>query len=192
MSPQAREGAASELGAVLSDLEYKPGLIFRSHTSAHQEIIRGRKDIFSADGTLIDQIRELVAEFAFHGGEYTYTTADGGTDVAADIRGHFFDLDAQAETKDWTDEERDLVARVMLKRAPQSPNYWLYSKAPAPKPWPRYDDTPELDIPVIADQTGVLEQAFAYEQENAKREQVLAELKVALTPTVEIAELTAA
>ena len=174
---------------------YKPGLMFKSQTSAHQEIVRGRKDIFSADGTLIDQIRELVAEFATHGGEYQYTTHDGSTDFAADIRGHYFNLDTQAETKQWTDEERELVAHVMLRRAPSSPDFELYSKTPSPLPWPKYDTTPELDIPVIAEQTGQVETAFAYESENKNRKKVLAELTAALKSTtveVEPEELTAA
>jgi hypothetical protein len=171
---------------------YRPGLTFKSQTSAHQEIVRGRKDIYSADGTLIDQIRELVAEFATHGAEYQYTQADGTTDFAADIRGHYFNLDAQAEQKGWDEEEKELVARVMLRRAPSSPDFSLWSKAPAPKPWAKYDSTPELDVPVLAEQTGTVSEAIAYESENKNRSKVLKELRALENQVVLEGELTAA
>lgn len=180
----------------MPEYEYKPGLTFRSHTSAHQEIIRGRKDIFSADGTKIDSIPELVAEFAIHGDEYDIPVdprdPDGPKETHSDIRGHFFNLDSQAEMKNWTDEERALVGKVMLSREASSPNYWLHSRAPTAKPWTKYDTSSEVDIPLLAEQFGCIDQAIAYESENLKRKDVLDGLRETLNAEAQVEELTAA
>jgi len=160
------------------DTGYQPGLIFWSKYAGYEYIVRPRKDKFSADGTVIDSTPELVASWATHGGEYNYTDPDGNTDKAADIRGHFFDLDQQAQDKGWSDEDRALVALVLLRNQSRfSAQYELYSAAAIPAPWPTYDKTHHNQVPVLAAQLGLVAESLAYEQQNAKRPSVVEKLQ---------------
>ncbi len=172
---------------------YQPGLVFRSKTSAHQEVCRPYKAVRAMDGTIVDEVRELLAEFAYHGGEYTYVNIDGAEDVAADIRGHFFDLDAQAEQKGWSDEEKEIVARHMIRMCQRFPggDFSLYSKPKLPAPWPRYDETHHAKIADLAEQLGLVAEALAYEKENKKRSSVISDLERILASKAE-EELAAA
>ena len=171
----------------LSETFYRPGLVFHSPFAAYQFIVRPLVKNYGPDGlTEIGQIRELLAEFAAHRGEYRYTDADGNTQVAADIAGHYFDLDSQAEQKGWTDEEKEYVANRLIRACTQYPSeVTLYTKAPAPKPWPKYDETHIDAIPLVAEQTGTAAEAIAYEHENLNRAKLVKALEKLLTPEVE-------
>jgi len=159
---------------------YRPGLVFQSKMSAHEEYCRSYKAIRNQyDGTVFDEIPALVAEFAFHGGEYTYIDPDtGNTAVAADIRGHFFDLYMQAEEKGWSDDDKEVVARHMLRMCEKFPGgeFWVWEKPRTLAPWPTYDTTAYAKIADLALELGLVEQAINYELENKNRENVLKRL----------------
>lgn len=182
----------------MSETFYRPGLVFHSPFSAYQYVVRPKVTNYGPDGiTPVSEIRELLAEFATHRGEYTYTDHDGLTQVAADIAGHFFDLDSQAEQKSWTDQEKELVANRLLKATEKFPGeIQLYTKKPAAKPWPKYDDAHHNTIPVLADQLGLVAEALLYERENKNRGSVVEKLEELqnAAPDVEAADeiLTAA
>lgn len=148
---------------------YRPGLIFKAGPKefGHQECCRSEKRVYAVDGTVIDVIPALWAEFGTFGEEYAYETVDGGTDYAADIRGGFFDLDAQAEQKGWGDEEKEIVARHMIRLVEQrKASFSLYSKPPIPKPWPTIDTTHAKQVPGLAEQLGLSVEALAWVEEN--------------------------
>jgi len=163
------------------------GKVYYSPFSAYQFIVRPRRDIFTG-GVKTDEIRELVAEFAIHGGEYEYENPDGFTDRAAIINGHYFDLDTQAEQKGWTDEEKALVEKRLDRACVDFPReIRLHTKPPAEKPWPTYDDTHHLQVARIAEATGTLDQALAYEKENANRKGVVKMLEQAVAEAAQAA-----
>lgn len=159
---------------------YKPGLVFKAHANSkgHQEICRKEFKQLALTGEIISETPALVAEFAVHGGEYDFINSDGFADRAADIRLGYFDLDSQAEQKGWGPDEKEIVARHMIRMAEKRPggDFTLWSKAPAQKPWPKYDETHHNQVAVLADQLGLVGEALAYEQENAKRPSVVAKL----------------
>ena len=182
--------------ALWDKYEYRPGLTFGSKIAAEVFIIRGRKDIFGSDGTKIDEIPEMLAEFAVHGGEYQYTNPDGNLDVAANINGHFFDLDLTADEKDWTQEEKELAGKRLLWACEKFPgDIWLHSAPKVSLPWAKYDETPYAKIAATAELVGAVSEALAYEQQNKQRPSVIKELEAALSkPEVEVDDslLTAA
>ena len=155
------------------------GKIYGSKASAYQVLVRPRKDIWNHDGSvLMDQRPALTAEFAFHGGEFPFENPlTGMNDTAADIRGHFFDSAQQAEEKGWTQEEHDMVVKVIDMKCKSEPEYvWEVSLAKAEKPWPTYDTAHHNQVPALAEQLGLVEQALVYEQQNSNRASVVAKL----------------
>lgn len=116
-----------------------------------------------------------------HRGEYTYVDPDGNEQVAADIAGNYFNLDAQAEIKGWTDEEKELVANRLIRACSSVPGeIKLYTKPAAPLPWAKYDEADPKAIATIAEQIGAVEAALAYERENKNRSQVVKELEAVI------------
>jgi hypothetical protein len=171
--------------ALWDKYEYKPGLTFGSKMAAEVFIIRGRKDIFSSDGTKIDEIPELTADFAVHGGEFSYTAPDGSQDTAANINGHFFDLDLTAEQKDWSEDERALAGKRLLWACDKFPgDIWLHSAAALPLPWATYDETPYGKIAATAEIIGAVAEALNYESQNKQRPSVIKDLEAALVKSV--------
>lgn len=159
---------------------YTPGLVFTSQMSAHQEVCRGKTTKRADDGTVINETRELLAEFAFLGGNYSYTNPEtGAVEQAPDIRGHYFDLDMQAEAKGWDKHEKETVARHLLRtyEAGRSADFSLWSAPAATKPWGTYDEIPAEKIADIADATGTVVEALRYEKENKKRVTVVKALE---------------
>lgn len=165
------------------ETHYRPGLIFKSRTSAHQEVCRTYSATRAVDGSITSEFRELLAEFAFIGGEYKYVNPETGADqTAPDIRGHFFDLDQQAEEKGWDKQEREIVARHMLRMAERRPggDFSLWSKPAIAAPWRTYDETAADQIATVAQATGYIAEALSYEQENANRKPVVTALEALL------------
>jgi hypothetical protein len=96
--------------------------------------------------------------------------------VRADIRGGAFDLDAAVVYYGWDDDQRDMAARKLLRIAldPRHPEVALYEPTPPTPPWPTYDKlTNYLEIAKLADDLGLLEEAFAYERYSKGRKGVL-------------------
>jgi hypothetical protein len=191
------------LGELLSQTYYRPGLKFKAHqkSQGHQEICRRFVPAqYTPDGAGIvrDEIPALIAEFAVHRGEYNYTDPDGVEQRAADMSLGWFDLDAQAEAKGWTDNDKEVVARHMQQMCQKRPggDFSLWSKAPAQKPWPKYDEAHHNAVPTLAEQLGLVGEALLYEQENKNRATVVDKLKELLdkaqTEAVASESLTAA
>lgn len=203
----------------MSETFYRPGLRFRVKPGAHgggichQECCyAGKPAVFNNDGTMQqEEIRPLWAEFGVYGEERQRTVwndktqefdpvndmFDGTPLFSADIRGGFFDLDVQAEQKGWSDSEKEIVARHMLRKLRDADCLFLLAEEPRyAAPWPTYDSTHHKSIPGIAIATGTVSAALGYELQNKKREGLIAELREALNanpaPTVDEESLTAA
>lgn len=160
---------------------YRPGLVFKAHpkSQGHQEICRGHFKQLALTGEVISEVPALIADFAVHGGEYDYEDPDGRQARAADMRLGWFDLDSQADQKGWGPDEKEIVARHMLRMAEKRPggDFTLYSKAPAAKPWPTYDEAHHSQVVTIAKTIGVVAEALNYESENKARPSVVADLR---------------
>ena len=162
---------------------YRPGLVFKAHEKAqgHTEICRSKHEIRAMDGTVIDTIRELAAEFGVYGSEYTYTDpVTERIETGSEFRGGYFNLDQQAEDKGWTDEEKEIVARHMLRliesgRAGHS--FSLYSRPKVAAPWPTYDSMHFSKVPGFAADLGLVAEALTYELQEKNRETVVAKLR---------------
>lgn len=115
--------------------------------------------------------------------------------VRADIRGGVFNLDYAAEQKGWTQEQKEIAARKLLRIAldPNDGDITLY-EAPVPTaPWPTYDKlTNYLEIAKLAESIGVLHEALVYEQYNKKREGVIKALEERIAEREAEDSLTAA
>jgi hypothetical protein len=168
--------------ALWDKYQYEPGLTFGSAFSAQRVVLRARKDIYAADGTKINEIPELVAEFATHGGEFDYENPNQEQDKAAMIFGNYFDLDSFCDANDLDAEERNLCAKRLLWWADRAPSeIWLHSVPKLPAPWPKYDQAHPKSIANLADQLGLLAEALAYEEQNKNRAGVVKALRDALS-----------
>jgi hypothetical protein len=176
-------------------LGIKNGKVYRSKAAAYQVLVRPEIKKWDATGSVvIDRIPPLTAEFAYHGGEFPFRNdLTGAMDMAADIRGHFFDSAQQAEDKGWSQEEHDIVVKVLDGLCVKAPEYiWEYSAPKVEKPWPTYDDTHHKQIPTLAETLGLVAEALQYEQQNKNRGEVVERLTAMLEQPAEAEELTAA
>lgn len=179
----------------LSDkFEYRRGLTFKSPYLAYQYVVRPQKHVYAVDGTVIDTIPELLCEFGVLGEEFTFTNEETNeSEIGVDMRGHFFDLDQQAEDKGWSDDDRALVARILLKnQAKFAGEYQLYSARPVPAPWPTYDTTPHGKTAELAVSLGLAAEALAYEKQNKGRPSVVAGLQEEIAKATVADDLIAA
>jgi hypothetical protein len=164
-------------------LAIKNGKVYGSKASAYQILVRPKRDKWNHDGTvLMDTFPPLTAEFAYHGGEFSFhNPLTGSQDVGADIRGHFFDSAQQAEEKGWSQEEHDAVVNAVDRKCKTEPEYvWEVTMAKAEKPWPTYDDTHHNQIATLATTLGLVAEALVYESENKNRDSVTEKLREAL------------
>lgn len=160
-------------------MSVKNGKVYGSKASAYQVLVRPRKDVWNSDGSVLLETRPaLTAEFAFHGGEFTFeNTLTGATDVGADIRGHFFDSAQQAIEKGWTQEEHDVVVLMLDQLCERTPEYvWEVSLSKAVAPWATYDEMHHKQIVPTAEATGFVVEALAYEQQNKNRAEIVERL----------------
>ena len=174
------------LSTATAEKFYRPGLVFKAKPKAfaHQECcFSGAPEIRNVDGSLQrEEIRALWAEFGVYGAEYQYENIDGQLDYAADIRGGFFNLDEQAREKGWTDAEKEIVARHMLRLAESGRGqFTLYSAPKAAAPWPTYDDTHHSKVVDLASTLGLIAESLLYEEQNKNRPSVVEGLRAALT-----------
>lgn len=176
-------------------LAIQNGKVYRSKAAAYQVLVRPKRDIWNHDGSvLMDTVPPLTAEFAYHGGEFTFDNPlTGAKDVGADIRGHFFDSAQQAEEKGWSQEEHDMVVKTLDRLCKQTPEYvWEVTIEKATAPWPTYDDTPHGKVVELAVTLGLVSEALVYEEQNKARKSVVEGLTAALAPEETVDELTAA
>lgn len=168
---------------------------FQSKASAYQVLIRPELKKWSPDGmVLLDTIPALTAKFGDPGPEYRYQNPlTGEWDVTVQGRGHFFDSLAAQEENGWTDDEREMVEKVLVGLCNKTPEYiWLYEEAKHPAPWPTYDTTHHNQIPVLAEQLGLVDAALAYERQNKERPAVIEKLEALVAQDQAEEELTAA
>lgn len=170
---------------------YRPGLIFLSNAAGYVLHARDAKYHTYPGGERELDRPALVADFAegTTGGFNRLIAEDGkpinleiyGVEgysmagMSADMRGGAFDLDAAAQRSGWTEEEREWVARKMLTMDanPQFNGFWLYRPAVPSAPWPTYDETHHFKIPTLAQESGLVAEAIAYEAATKNREGVL-------------------
>lgn len=165
----------------MAKTEIKNGKLYGSKASAHQHIVQDREPKrWNALGDPVEWTKPLVAEFAQHGGTFTFHNhLTGATDTAADIRGHYFDSAAQAMEKGWTQEEHDIVVEALDLLCQRYGGVWEIQHAKAALPWPTYDDTHHSQIAKFAAGVGLVSEALAYERENKNRPGVVKELEAA-------------
>jgi len=171
------------------------GKLYGSRAKAFQVILQGRNPVrWDMTGRPIEWTKELVAEFAFHAGEYTFhNQLTDGPDTGAIIYGHAFDSIAQGEQKGWTQEEHDAVVARIDELCEQQPGeVWQITAPKFEKPWPKYDDSHHNQVAVLAEQLGLVAESLAYERQNASRPSVIAKLEELLSAKETEEELTAA
>lgn len=167
--------------------------LFRSKYAAYQVLVRPPRKVWNADGTVvIDSFPALTAEFGQHGGEYDWIDDTGTTRKGAIIHGYFFDLDAAQEQNGWSDEETELVQKVLLAQCKKAPgDVWVHETAKPSAPWPTYDMTHHNKVASLAEELGLLDEAIAYESATKNRESVIAQLQDRKSVISAAAEMTA-
>ena len=163
---------------------YTPGLVFKAKPLAqgHQECCRRyAAPVYTPDGSGIvrEEIPALWAEFGVYGGEFAYIDPlTDQTEFGSEFRGGYFDLDAQAAEKGWSDVEKEIVARHMLSMLNKS--WCQFTLHDAPKvapPWPTYDDAHHNQVVALAVQLGLVAESLLYEEQNKNRDSVVAKLR---------------
>lgn len=138
-------------------------------------------------------IPRMAAEFGVHRPEIEVENSQGVVEKFGDISGFFYDLDADAKEKGWTDEEKQIaLARLdaLCETWPEA--IWrLEAKAPE-APWPTYDTMPHGKIALFAAELGLINEALVYEKWNKNRKSVIEQLEKALETAAVEEELTVA
>lgn len=141
---------------------------------------------------VVRTIPEMVAEFAVHRPEVEVET-DAGMERYGDISGHFYDLDADAEAKGWTDEEYQIAQARLDSLCETWPEAIQRLEPVAPTaPWATYDSIDGNRIAILADELGLVAEALTYETATLNRKQVVAALKKLIEESKVEEELTAA
>lgn len=76
------------------------------------------------------------------------------------------EMDVMAANQEWGEGQRESVSRAIEQQMndPSFRDMWVHVAPKPPLPWPTYDETHHNQIPVIAQATGMIEAALAYEQ----------------------------
>lgn len=76
------------------------------------------------------------------------------------------ELDVMAQNQEWDEQQREAVARTIEQQFndPSFTDMWVHKAPVPPLPWPTYNETHHNQIPVIAQATGMVSAALAYEQ----------------------------
>lgn len=148
--------------------------LYHSPHALFQVILRPeRKRFHPVTGDVIEVIPALWAHFGRAGDEYEFRNPmTGEMDTAADIQGHYYDSDAEADQHGWDPETHEMVVRKLDQLCRDQPDRIRrieVVKPPAGKPWPSYDDQDADTIAVIAEASGLWDQVRAYEAENRQR-----------------------
>jgi hypothetical protein len=159
--------------------------LYKSAYADFQVLARGESIVYHpATGVEIGRTKELVAQFGEHGGTFTSENPlTGALEEQALIHGHFFDSVAAQEKLGWNDDERTSVEYAIEKIAREQPFLVMkveYEIAPAPKPWPTYDEMNADGVLEWASKLGLIGEALTYEQENKQRKVLIANLEETL------------
>ncbi len=141
---------------------------------------------------ILNTIPAMVAEFGVHRPEVEVET-DAGMERYGDISGHFYDLDADAAQKNWTDEEYQIaLARLdsLCETWPEA--IWKLEPAVPVAPWATYDQIDANRVAVFAGELGLVREALAYEKATQNRKAVVAALEKQVETQKVEEELTAA
>lgn len=145
-----------------------------------------RQERHPVSGDVIKTVPGITAEFAKFGPAYEYTDPlTGETATGASILGHYFDTDLEAVQNNWDDDTKEMVERhilILCEREPTRCQMIAREVAKAVAPWATYDATPVDQIVALAQATGFVSEALAYERENLDRPLVTDGLQVALAP----------
>jgi len=154
--------------------------VYNAHNGAVERVIPALVVQFQHSGTVPDYAKEAVTHLA-----------DWGQGIGLDEdpfeRCGCLDTDTEAVRHGWTAEDKALIEEVLRQG---SGSLYVIADVPrASKPWPLYDTIVGDDAAKqIAFQVELLglnaADVIAYEQENARREDVVAELE-ALVPSAD-------
>jgi hypothetical protein len=138
---------------------------------------------FSAEGLAVQHVND-------EGDDISFSTMEDAYDVSITQRGHAFDSTEAQERLGWTDEEREYVEQFMLRqcrvgisdndplgRPNPKADFYLYERPEPVAPWPTYNKTSPGRIPEMAEATGTVHEALAYERATHKRPKVLGGLE---------------
>jgi hypothetical protein len=172
--------------------------------------IKGPEKQFFQDGSDRTIRPALVADFAEQAltanfASFRPTEVDAASGDYVGIRaGGWFDTEEAQRRKGWTDEERTIVENELLRYCRNNPNpdpfdkqldsygaIELYKEPVPTPPWPTYDSMHHFAIPKFARQSGLVQQALAYEQRMLNRPGVIEKLREIAEETVGEESLTA-
>jgi|SRR5215475_6472477 len=121
------------------------GLILESRYPEYQFLIKGPLHKMWRDGFPVDEQKILILQFD---------------------RFICF-IDDMVREQEWTDEDQLFAAR-QLEQSFNDPKYrdmWVHEPVRPARPWPTYDETHWKQIHTIAQATGMVHEALAYEQQ---------------------------
>jgi hypothetical protein len=133
---------------------------------------------------ILETIPDMVAEFGIHLPEVE-VEIEGSTERYGQIVGNFYDLDADAEAKGWTEDEYKIAqARLdaLCETWPEA--IWKLEPAVPTAPWATYDATDAKKVAILAGELNLAGEALAYEKATLNRKQVVTALE-------EVAEMAA-
>lgn len=152
--------------------------------------------------------REVVDKpaLAIHFGQISMTTTaehgdgspvmqDGGFGGAhilnADFTSGLFDTDEEADKQRWSADDKKLVEETLKDAVenPNSPAWGDIEKYEPPKPrapWSTYDNQTPAQIVKLADEVGLVSEAYQYESLTKKRAKLLEDLRSLLTQEEEL------
>lgn len=111
--------------------------------------------------------------------------------VTADFSSGLYDVEEEAQANRWSPEDKQLVEDQLEEAVTNRyhPAYGDIKRYEPPKvnpPWPAYDDAEPAMIVRVADETGMVSEAFQYESLTQKRPAVLGPLEKLLTQEEEL------
>jgi len=137
------------------------GLILESRHPEYQFLIKGPMQKVWRDGFPVDEQKILILQFD----RFICFTDD------------------MIREQEWTEEDKEFCGRGLeqILGDPKQRAMWIHEPKKPPLPWPTYDDTPSKQIHTIAQATGMINEAIAYEssgREGGARPEVLKNLQV--------------
>ena len=126
---------------------------------------------------ILETIPEMVAEFGIHLPEVE-VEIEGSTERYGQIVGNFYDLDADAEEKGWTEDEYQIAQKrldALCETWPEA--IWKLEPAVPEAPWATYDQTDEKKVAILAGELNLVGEALAYERATLNRKKVVVDLE---------------
>jgi hypothetical protein len=120
------------------------GLVLESKYSQYQFLVKGPLEKVWRDGFPVD--------------EYTI--------IPLQFDRYLCEVDEMARNQEWGEQQREAVGGSIQRHLddPGFRDMWIHESPKPPLPWPTYDETHHNQIPVIAQATGMVIAALAYEQ----------------------------